>query len=54
MIDVKIIDGFIVNGLAQIADLAGRAFGLLQSGVLGHYLLYLLIALILLLQFLVL
>lgn len=52
-VDVKIIDGFIVNGFAHIADLAGKALSVMQSGLLGHYLFYLFVAMMLLLTFLV-
>ena len=44
--DQRMIDGFVVNGTARAARRAAAALRLLQSGVLGHYALAMLLGLI--------
>jgi len=43
--DEKIIDGLMVNGLAYSSRFIGRCLATLQTGLIGHYLLYLLLGL---------
>ena len=51
--DRDVIDGLLVNGSARCSNLLGRSLSLLQTGLLGNYLLYLLIAICLMLLFFV-
>ena len=44
--DQRMIDGFVVNGTARAARRAAAALRFLQSGVLGHYALAMLLGLI--------
>lgn len=53
-IDVKIIDGLMVNGTAFLSRFMGRTLAILQTGVIGHYALYLLLGLCLVLGMIVL
>lgn len=53
LIDRKIIDGLFIHGLAYSTRFFGRCFSALQTGLIGHYLLYLMIGLALLLVYFV-
>lgn len=53
-VDVKIVDGWLVNGWAFASRLAGQSLALLQSGLVGHYVFYLLVGVCLVLTFIVL
>lgn len=53
-VDVKFIDGWLVNGWAFASRIAGQSLALLQSGLVGHYVFYLLVGACLLLAFMVL
>jgi NADH-quinone oxidoreductase subunit L len=43
-VDVKLIDGLLVHGWVDGAGFLGRIFSALQTGLVSHYLFYLLLA----------
>lgn len=53
-VDIKFIDGWLVNGWAFASRIAGQSLALLQSGLVGHYVFYLLVGVCLVLAFVVL
>lgn len=53
-VDVKLIDGFMVNGFGDVSQFMSRTFSAMQSGMIGTYLFYLFLGLCLMLGFFVL
>ncbi len=51
--DRKVIDGFLVEGAGFFAQFTGRCMSFLQSGVIGHYILFLILGLMAMLIYLV-